>query len=168
MSGFENLIKGGADCSGGNPMSGLMKRFEKDRSIHQDRFEPDFAEQGTSRSAFRGGQANRPVQPIEQDFTNEFLREGKQENTFDAYNFNQLNHELDTIHGGLKPGPSNDWAEDFIAHGDNFSHGVDPQFAEFERVYGQHQHREQGGWDAEFARYEAQTGSAHPLTTEDA
>ncbi|ORX94704.1 TPR-like protein [Basidiobolus meristosporus CBS 931.73] len=163
MSAFQDLVGGGADCSSGNPMSGLMKRFGQDRSLQQDRFGPDMSA-SSSRGAFRG-----PAGPgvIERNFTEEFLSEGGVM-VEDMYNFDQLGHELDHIQGmpgGPVPG---DWAADFMKQPELQAGGVDPHFAEFEEVFRQHQNPNiQAGWEDEFARYEQENTALLPNETEE-
>ncbi|KAK9768592.1 hypothetical protein K7432_000654 [Basidiobolus ranarum] len=161
MSAFQDMVGGGADCSSGNPVNGLMKRFGQDRSLQQDRFSQDMSA-SSSRGAFRGA-AGPGV--MERNFTEEFLAEGGVM-VEDMYNFDQLGHELDHIQG-MPGGPMHgDWTADFMKQPELQSGGVDPHFAEFENVFRQHQNPNiQAGWEDEFARYEQENVNLLPSET---
>ncbi|ORX80047.1 TPR-like protein [Basidiobolus meristosporus CBS 931.73] len=151
MSAFQNLVDSGADCSGGNGLSSLMKNFGQDRSLQQDRFEAGYGET-SGRKAF-----NRPnvSNSMEHNFTEEFLQEGGQ--PMETFNFTGLNRELDNIHMQPPPQVNSDWANDFMRHGK----GVEAQgpnfhdFKEFEEAF---QHAaplaDQHHWESEFEKYE--------------
>ncbi|KAK9760428.1 hypothetical protein K7432_015537, partial [Basidiobolus ranarum] len=127
MSAFQNLVDSGADCSGGNGMSKLMKSFGQDRSLQQDRFEGSYGE-SSSRNAF-----NRPItsNAMEHNFAEEFLQESGQHQ--EGFNFSKLDRELDNIQVHMPPSQRNqDWANDFM----RFNGGVEelgPNFNEFQQ-----------------------------------
>ncbi|KAJ2453457.1 hypothetical protein EV183_002210 [Coemansia sp. RSA 2336] len=122
MSGFSDLVGGGADCGPGNGMSGLMKQFNRDHSLEQDRFSP--AQASTSKQAFR--QAFRQNTPASAASP---MAASAGPNAFD---FSQMRHEL----GGaqVRPmAPGADWSADFARH--QASPAMANSSAEFERAF---------------------------------
>ncbi|ORX66971.1 TPR-like protein [Linderina pennispora] len=124
MSGFSDLVGNGAECGPGNSMNGLMKQFNKDHSLEQDRFGP--AQASSSKQAFRQAfRHNGPVQSPNM-MANEFMMQQNRTQGPGAFNFAEMHRELNTVQG-KQPAPA-DWAADFQRH-------QGPANADFERAF---------------------------------
>ncbi|KAJ2705721.1 hypothetical protein FB645_002211 [Coemansia sp. IMI 203386] len=115
MSGFSDLVGSGADCGPGNGMSGLMKQFNKDHSLEQDRFGPP-AQASSSRQAFRQtfrqGAGNAvPANAM----ANEFMAQANKTQGPGSFNFAEMHREINGMQA--TPGaPQADWSADFARH----------------------------------------------------
>ncbi|KAI9262031.1 hypothetical protein BY458DRAFT_439385 [Sporodiniella umbellata] len=151
------MAGGSADCGPANPMSGLMKQFQQDRSLQQDRFALEQRGEG-SKPTFRSQNNNRMHD--NRQFTDEFFREESARKVAGPFEFSKLNQELESI----QP-KHNGWAADFAHHQQPAAH---QQFEEFEKVYQQKQPLTQqlhnGNWASEFSEF--QTGSQIPILTQ--
>ncbi|KAI8989460.1 hypothetical protein BDB01DRAFT_542994 [Pilobolus umbonatus] len=137
----------GSDCGPVNPMSGLLKQFQQDRSLQQDRF-ADQPQAESSKAAFR----SRPTANIpftDRQLTDEFFRDEMNfERQKSAFQLHGLQHELERIQPQGQPA---DWANDFMQHQPN--HGSQ-QFDEFEQIYQQTHQAQRGDWKEEFNSYQ--------------
>ncbi|KAG0761170.1 hypothetical protein G6F24_007767 [Rhizopus arrhizus] len=147
------LAGGSADCGPVNPMSGLLKQFQQDRSLQQDRF--NLEQRGeSSKAGFRTQSTTNGPIPDNRQFTEEFFRDELNHarpvaNTFE---FSGLNRELELI----QPKPA-EWAADFMQHQQS---SAVPQFEEFEQIYQKNQahsqqFQESGNWSKEFSDFQA-------------
>ncbi|RKP07393.1 hypothetical protein THASP1DRAFT_30790 [Thamnocephalis sphaerospora] len=173
-----NVFAGGAECSGGNAMSGLMKQYSRDRSLQQDHTtRGSQRDRGAGSSLFRRGrQAARPG--IEANMADEFLRKTASDTRSaagGAFEFGALGKELDAIPdlGGPPPEalarhPAHaEWAADF-AHEERqhalvpggASAMAHPEWQEFDQAFtaaaGRTEARSMSGWESEFAQFDAQ------------
>ncbi|KAI7851498.1 hypothetical protein BDC45DRAFT_486575 [Circinella umbellata] len=151
---------GGADCGPANPMSSLMKQFQQDRSLQQDRM-GDQRGESSKAPAFRS-RANRTM-PMDRQFTEEFLRDdnmaGPMERPHGPFEFNGLSRELEAIQK-----PQDNWAADFTRQSNQMG-PPNQHFEEFEKIY--QQNRMAGSssaqqpqqWHDDFAAFQEQ---AHP------
>ncbi|PVU85376.1 hypothetical protein BB560_007040 [Smittium megazygosporum] len=100
MSGLPSFLSSGAECSTGNPLDGLSKQFNKDRSLEQNRFIHGPDASAAPQQAFR--QAFRSAQPISapqnnqmaRDFVKEFSDPSIGKMRMDPFNFNDMNLQL--------------------------------------------------------------------------
>ncbi|KAI8887626.1 TPR-like protein [Backusella circina FSU 941] len=98
---------GGADCGPVNPMAGLMKQFQQDRSLQQDRFNGEQTGE-SSKASFR----TRPiVNGRDRQLTQEFLHETRPSQPFEM---NGLSQELERIQ--QQHPAANEWTQDFMQH----------------------------------------------------
>ncbi|KAJ2719483.1 hypothetical protein GGI07_005181, partial [Coemansia sp. Benny D115] len=114
MSGFSDLVGNGADCGPGNGMSGLMKQFNKDHSLEQDRFGPP-AQASSSKQAFR--QTFRQNTPVAAPnvMANEFLAQANRTQGPGSFNFAEMHREINGMQ--VRPNVSQgDWSADFARH----------------------------------------------------
>ncbi|CEI94101.1 hypothetical protein RMCBS344292_08322 [Rhizopus microsporus] len=153
------LAGGSADCGPVNPMSGLLKQFQQDRSLQQDRFAPDQRGE-SSKAGFRTQSSMNRAVPDNRQFTEEFFKEemamGRATNG--PFEFSGLSRELDQIQPNQPPAA--EWAADFMQH----QHEITgpQQFEEFEQIYQQNQHHpvasqpfQSGNWTKEFSDFQA-------------
>ncbi|KAI8364795.1 uncharacterized protein BYT42DRAFT_590459 [Radiomyces spectabilis] len=151
---------GAAECGPVNPMSGLLKQFQRDRSLQQDRFMG--AQQGESSKA---GFRSRPMQTSFNDrqvwkLSEEFLQENvAMERPAGVFDFHGLSGELKRIegdpqlqHGGMTGG---DWAADFMQQQPMLQGPPPEQFEEFEKIYQQNHHAQAHNWHEDFAAFQA-------------
>ncbi|KAI7868557.1 hypothetical protein BDF14DRAFT_530356 [Spinellus fusiger] len=126
-------MAGGADCGPSNPMSGLMKQFQQDRSLQQDRLSNN--SQGESlMSGFR----TRSAQPsfAERQFAEEFIQEERiSDRPGGIFEFNGLKRELGNIHASPQPHASQ-WTDDFMQQ--PMFHPPETDFEAMEAIYKQH------------------------------
>ncbi|KAI9254574.1 hypothetical protein BDA99DRAFT_518754 [Phascolomyces articulosus] len=146
---------GGAECGPANPMANLMKQFQQDRSLQQDRM-GDQRGESSKAPAFRT-RGNRTM-PMDRQFTEEFLRDaGPMERPHGAFEFGGLSRELEAIQK-----PHDNWAADFARQPHQMG-PPDQHFEEFEKIY--QQNRMAGPsvqphqWHDDFASFQEQ---AHP------
>ncbi|KAI8329549.1 hypothetical protein BC941DRAFT_442732 [Chlamydoabsidia padenii] len=131
----------GADCGPVNPMAGLMKQFQQDRSLQQERFVGDQRAE-SSKAGFRSGQGSHQQPMADRQFADEFMNDAvTREQHGGMFEFNGLGRELEAIQHGppmqhqQHPPPMHgaEWSGDFMKH-----HGpVEGQFDHFESVYQQ-------------------------------
>lgn len=119
MSGFSNLVDGGAECSGANPMKDLMKQFNRDTSLEQDRAITR-EDQLKPREAFHQA-ANQ--NPTSDEFIDAFVNENPPSQINDPFNMNEVASELQLIE---RP---NHWTQEFLHHDQV------PDFHQFDQVY---------------------------------
>ncbi|KAJ1918524.1 hypothetical protein H4219_002538 [Mycoemilia scoparia] len=148
MSGFSELVgAGGADCGPGNPMAGLMKQFDHDRSLEQDRYGSGPAGPSSAKRDFRQTFRNNvPAGPPMGQMTDEFHRQMNagphQQGPVgpNAFNFNDFHRELNRTAGPAAPmqrhGADN-WANDFAKQA-SAGPSTSGQHDAFEKVFQQH------------------------------
>ncbi|KAJ1943911.1 hypothetical protein GGF37_002436 [Kickxella alabastrina] len=114
MSGFSDLVGNGADCGPGNGMNGLVKQFNKDHSLEQDRFSPQ-TQPSSSKQAFR--QTFRQNVPVAspQTMGNEFMAQANRTQGPGAFNFVDMHREINGAHTKSSV-PQADWSADFARH----------------------------------------------------
>ncbi|KAI9482299.1 hypothetical protein BX667DRAFT_466442 [Coemansia mojavensis] len=115
MSGFSDLVGGGADCGPGNGMSGLMKQFNRDHSL----------EQASSCTLYT-------ARPFRQNAPASAANPMANSTGPNAFDFSQMRHEL----GGaqVRPmAPGADWSADFVRH--QASPAMGNSSAELERAF---------------------------------
>ncbi|KAJ3342130.1 hypothetical protein HDU93_003346 [Gonapodya sp. JEL0774] len=168
---MNNLVGGGADCGPVNPLMGLAKRFNDDRSAQLERFGGPQDPARLADEFFRQS-AQGPRGPMQQDLRQDFFK------------FADLSSELERLApmpGGIPnmsphppslvaagpqiQRPMEDWSADFLrqqslgpVHGP--PHAQD--FAEFERIFEAQRVQNQGpmNWTDEFARFAEQSQGA--------
>ncbi|KAJ1820733.1 hypothetical protein LPJ60_003044 [Coemansia sp. RSA 2675] len=103
MSGFSDLVGGGAECGPGNGVNGLMKQFNKDHSLEQAT--------SSSKQAFR--QAFRQNGPIATPGVAaaavDFKAQSNKSQMPGAFDFADMHRELSGA-------PRADWSADFARH----------------------------------------------------
>ncbi|KAJ2712691.1 hypothetical protein H4R19_002625 [Coemansia spiralis] len=128
MSGFSDLVGNGADCAPGTGMSGLMKQFNRDHSLEQDRF--GAAQPSTSRQAFRQTlrqQGTSAVQPPSTASPGPMAQAVRPPGA-GPFSFADMRQQLGSV-----PAPHANWAADFAQHQ---AAGVAPvSHAELERAF---------------------------------
>ncbi|ORZ20794.1 hypothetical protein BCR42DRAFT_409496, partial [Absidia repens] len=90
----------GADCGPVNPMAGLLKQFQQDRSLQQERFVGEQHGE-SSKAGFRSGHQ----QPMaDRQFTDEFMNDTiTRDHSAGMFEFNGLGRELEAIQHGPPP-----------------------------------------------------------------
>ncbi|KAI9489477.1 hypothetical protein BDB00DRAFT_843113 [Zychaea mexicana] len=145
---------GGADCGPVNPMANLMKQFQQDRSLQQDRM-GDQRGESSKAPAFRS-RGNRTM-PMDRQFTEEFLRDdmaGPMERPPGAFELGGLSRELEAIQQ-----PHDSWAADFNRQSHTMGPPPDQHFEDFEKIYQQNRmagssQQQPHQWHDEFAGFQ--------------
>ncbi|KAI9020071.1 hypothetical protein CLU79DRAFT_756987 [Phycomyces nitens] len=146
-------VSRGAECGPSNPMAGLMKQFQQDRSLQQDRMMGNQRGE-SSKSGFRTRPAQGSV--ADRQFADEFMQEDRAvERPAGIFEFNGLNRELDVINASPQHALTNDWANDFMQQ-PLMQHHPSGGFEEFEKIYQQNQPDHK--WHSEFAAFQ----QSHP------
>ncbi|OMH84689.1 Peroxisomal targeting signal 1 receptor [Zancudomyces culisetae] len=172
MSGLPNMMSGGADCSTGNPLDGITKQFNKDRSLEQNRFGPDHAVGNAPQNAFRQAMRNaqnRGPQPADA-LAREFLGGGamhKQPENFrpDAFSFEEFNRELSKGPAIAGPrGPPGGWANEFAHSRPAVPQGV--EFSEMSSAFNRAMVSRPGMGVAMNSSFQQQTNISAPVNVE--
>ncbi|KAL1917290.1 uncharacterized protein VTP21DRAFT_4946 [Calcarisporiella thermophila] len=136
---FQNLVNGGPECSGSNPLLQLTKQFNDDKSLQRERYLAGPSQRGptTIRTGAPSVQIDR-----DKEFVNEFL---EHQGPVDSFRFNEIRDQLDAVRleereSALIHRPGG-WADEFSTH----------QMPVWELGPGGHAEMEEA-----FKRYEAQ------------
>ncbi|KAG1584777.1 hypothetical protein G6F48_007682 [Rhizopus delemar] len=141
-----------ADCGLIDPMSGLLKRFQQDRSLQQDQIALSQRVE-SSKTQFRTqNTTNGPI--LNKQLTEGFVKDelNKARLSTNAFELGSLNRELELIQPKQ---PSADWTIDFMQH--QQSTAVPQQFEGFEEIYHQNNRPQQaqvGNWASEFDQFQ--------------
>ncbi|KXS11909.1 TPR-like protein [Gonapodya prolifera JEL478] len=184
---MNNLVGSGADCGPVNPLMGLAKRFNDDRSSQLDRF----GSQNQSRPGLSGLRQQQRADAFDQNLAEEFFRQSAQgplpqDLRQDFFKFGDMSNELERLaapgaplqHFGppmpamdpaMSAGPQlhrpmEDWSADFLRQepaGPLLGSQV-PEFAEFDRIFEAQRAQAQGtaNWADDFARFVEQPQGA--------
>ncbi|KAJ1929217.1 hypothetical protein IWQ60_001388 [Tieghemiomyces parasiticus] len=166
MSGLQDLVSGGAECSTSNPMAGFMKHFQKDRSLEQDRMRPMETGPMAGKQAFRSAHGKQPM------MADEFLLNEPQQTgpSGRAFDFHAMHRQLDQLPDlPAVAGPSHvphmaaaDWAADFALQHPSRAGPVG--LAEFDIVFQGHQRTGPGPAPADWAHEYHQLHSSAPVS----
>ncbi|ORX62994.1 TPR-like protein [Hesseltinella vesiculosa] len=108
-----------ADCGPVNPMAGLMKQFQQDRSLQQDRFTAEQHAE-SSKAAFRSRENMNGG--MDRQFADDFMSDGAMREQQHLFEFGGLRNELETIEHGPPMAqqqhmrPMENWSNDFMDH----------------------------------------------------
>ncbi|ORZ25688.1 hypothetical protein BCR42DRAFT_12631 [Absidia repens] len=148
----------GAECGPVNPMAGLMKQFQQDRSLQQERFVGDQRGE-SSKAGFRSGQRSYEQPMADRQFADEFMNDTiAHEHPVGAFELNGLGRELEAIQHGppIQQQYQNqqqqqqqpiqgggEWTGDFMKQQMNHGASSESQFEAFDQIY-QQTHRMAG------------------------
>ncbi|KAI9504206.1 hypothetical protein BX070DRAFT_223645 [Coemansia spiralis] len=130
MSGFSDLVGGGAECGPGNGVSGLMKQFDRDHSLEQDRFGPPQA--SSSKQAFRQEFRQHGPAPSPNAMANEFMAQAGKAHGPGSFNFSEMHRELNGVQARPQM-PHGGWSAEFAKHQIATTSGA--SIADFERAF---------------------------------
>ncbi|KAJ1667218.1 hypothetical protein GGF38_002799, partial [Coemansia sp. RSA 25] len=168
MSGFSDLVGGGADKGPGNGLNGLVKQFNKDHSLEQ----ATSSSKQAFRQAFRqNGPIASPGAATPADYM-ALANKPQQQQGPGSFNFAEMHREL----GGAlanSSAPQVDWSADFARHqAARTGAGGGGGHAEFEHAFARagtgpmmHMHpmaRQQANWAEQFHQPARQAASLAP------
>ncbi|KAI9598250.1 hypothetical protein BDF19DRAFT_227097 [Syncephalis fuscata] len=175
-----NMFTGGADCSGGNAMTGLLKQYSRDRSLQQDHMARDMQQGRGGHSIFRQGA--RPNNALTEEFLRDSNAQAGPSTARNVFEFNALGKELDLLEGPpplfqnqqnhqqQQQQPNNglgNWANDFVHEGHIATTTGDPlehaEWSEFDRAFDAAQAHTVNGWESEFSKFEEVHHDGHQL-----